>query len=82
MPSYKLGYWLRVFVDAPDREAACRTRLSVDAVSYSGGSVSDIEFEFEHVSEFDEAGREISRWDQVGEIEPYSFSPELGNTYT
>ena len=80
MPSYKLGYWLRVFVDAPDREAACRTRLSVDAVSYSGDSVSGIEFEFEHVSEFDEEGREIGRWDQDGEIEPDSSDPEFGNT--
>ena len=81
MPSYKLGYWLRVFVDAPDREAACRTRLSVDAVSYSGDSVTDIEFEFEHVSEFDE-GREIVRCDQDGEIEPDSSDPEFGNVYT
>jgi hypothetical protein len=53
----------------------------VDAVSYSGDSVTDIEFEFEHVSEFDE-GREIVRCDQDGESEPYSFSPQLGNTYT
>ena len=77
MPSYKLGYWLRVFVNAPDREAACRTRLSVKS-----DSVSDIEVEFEHISEFDDDGREIGRWDLDGEIEPHSFSPELGNTYT
>ena len=80
MASYKLGYWVRVFVEAPDRESAFKARPT--GVSCAGGAPSDIEIEFEHLSEFDEEGREIHRWDRDGEIEPYSSSPGDRNTYT
>jgi hypothetical protein len=94
MPHYKFGYWVRVYIEAPDLRTACQAPLKphcyVDGSKPKGalikqvGSVivDDVEVEHKHTSVFDDDGREIERYDGDGKlIEPYDTSEEFGNTY-
>lgn len=94
MPHYKFGYWVRVYIEAPDLKTACQAPLQphccVDwsepkgaLVRQVGGViVDDVEVEHEHTSVFDDDGRETERYDDEGKlIEPLDTSDEFGNYY-
>jgi hypothetical protein len=75
MPHYKFGYWVRVYIEAPDLKTACQAPLRphcyVDESAPKGALVKqvagvivdDVEVEHEHTSVFDDDGRETGRYD-------------------
>ena len=94
MPHYKSGYWVRVFLEAPNLEAALRAPVrlhcSNDVPEHEGAlagfvdgvSVEEVEVEHEHTSVFDDEGREIERYDADGKlIDPCDSSEEEGDSY-
>ena len=94
MPHYKSGYWVRVFLEAPNLEAALhapvRLHCSNDVPEHEGAlagfvdgvSVEEVEVEHEHTSVFDDEGREIERYDADGKlIDPCNSSEEEGDSY-
>jgi len=94
MPHYKFGYWVRLYIEAPDLKTACQAPLRAHCYvdqsdpkgalvkQVEGVMVDDVEVEHVHTSVFDNDGRETERYDDEGKlIEPCGSSEEFGNYY-